>query len=108
MFKTMKYCPQWPSQGFLTLEESRNWMLSFVRFYNQEPRHSSIRFVTPEQRHDGRDKAIWQQRKQVYKKAREKNPLRWSRKFRNWVPVGSVALNPERELGAADCIKMAA
>lgn len=108
VFKTLKYCPQWPSQGFLTLEESRNWMLSFVRFYNQEHRHSSIRFVTPEQRHDGRDKAILEQRKRVYKKAREKNPLRWSGKCRNWEPVGSVALNPERESGAADCIKIAA
>ena len=72
-------------------------MLVFVRFYNQKHRHSAIRFVTPEQRHDGLDKVILEHRKQVYSKARERQPLRWSGKLRNWEPVGSVALNPERE-----------
>ena len=108
VFKTVKYCPQWPSQGFLSLEESRKWMLSFVRFYNQKQRHSAIRFVTPEQRHDGRDKPILEHRKQVYRKARERHPLRWSGKPRNWEPVGSVALNPEREPEVVGCVKKAA
>ncbi|MGB1270654.1 MAG: transposase, partial [Endozoicomonas sp.] len=97
VFKTVKYCPQWPSQGFLSLGESREWMLAFVRFYNQEHRHSAIRFVTPEQRHEGRDQQILEHREQVYMKARQRNPLRWSGKLRNWNPIGSVTLNPERE-----------
>lgn len=96
IFKTVKYCPQWPSQGFLTLEESRQWMLKFERFYNNEHRHSSIRFVTPAQRHGQRDQDILRHRKQVYFKAREENPSRWSGQVRNWEPIGAVALNPER------------
>jgi hypothetical protein len=30
--------------------------------------------------------------------AREANPARWSGKTRNWTPIGTVSLNPEREL----------
>ncbi|MCG6659800.1 hypothetical protein HOP52_18800, partial [Halomonas campisalis] len=30
--------------------------------------------------------------------ARAANPARWSGKTRNWAPVGTVSLNPEREL----------
>lgn len=108
VFKTVKYCPQWPSRGFLSLDESRNWMLAFVRFYNQKHRHSAIRFVTPEQRHDGLDKVILERRKQVYSKARERQPLRWSGKLRNWEPVGSVALNPERASEVTGSLEKAA
>ena len=96
IFKTVKYCPEWPSQGFLTLDESRQWMLKFERFYNNKHRHSSIRFVTPAQRHEQRDAAILKHRKEVYTKAQEANPSRWSGDIRNWEPVGAVALNPER------------
>jgi len=30
--------------------------------------------------------------------ARDTNPARWSGKTRNWTPIGTVSLNPEREL----------
>jgi len=30
--------------------------------------------------------------------ARAANPARWSGKTRNWTPIGTVSLNPEREL----------
>ncbi|WP_420797688.1 integrase core domain-containing protein [Candidatus Sororendozoicomonas aggregata] len=69
VFKTVKYCPQWPSQGFLSLEDSRQWMLKFERFYNCEHKHSSIRFVTPVQRHEKRDQKILEHRDQAYSKA---------------------------------------
>lgn len=108
IFKTVKYCPQWPSQGFLTLDDSRKWMLKFERFYNHQHRHSSIRFVTPAQRHEQRDQGILKHRKQVYTKARETNPSRWSGQIRNWEPVGPVALNPERISGVEDREKQVA
>ena len=59
-------------------------------------RHSQIRFVTPAQRHRGEDSTILACRKQVYEQAKAANPARWSGQTRNWDPVGSVALNPER------------
>jgi putative transposase len=53
LFRTLKYCPQWPSGGFATLKDARQWMLTFSCYYNEEHRHSGIRFVTPDQRHQG-------------------------------------------------------
>lgn len=98
LFRTLKYCPQWPSQGFGTLEEARCWMLEFDRFYNHDHRHSRLRFVTPAQRHNGEDKALLAGRKAVYEAALKEKPERWSQKrTRNWTPVGAVALNPEKD-----------
>jgi hypothetical protein len=64
--------------------------------YNTEHRHSAIRFVTPDERHDGHDKDILAKRHRVYQIAREKNPKRWSAQTRNWEPVEIVTLNPKR------------
>jgi putative transposase len=47
LFKAVKYCPQWPSGGFATLEIARVWMLEFTGFYNDGHRYCGIRFVTP-------------------------------------------------------------
>ncbi len=96
ILKTVKYCPQWPSQGFKTLDSSRQWMLRFVKFYNTEHRHSSIRFVTPAQRHNGEDHALLAYRHEIYEAAKAAHPDRWTGSTRNWEPVHSVALNPER------------
>ena len=97
LFRTLKYCPQWPSQGFASLEIARDWVSGFVSGYNNEHRHSRIKFVTPAQRHRGEDKAILEKRANVYELAKARNPERWSGKTRNWRPVGDVTLNPEKE-----------
>ena len=97
LFRTAKYRPEFPAKGFADLDAARAWAASFVGWYNHDHRHSSIRYVSPEQRHSGEDQAILAARHQLYLRAREKNPLRWSGKTRNWSPVGAVTLNPERE-----------
>ena len=63
LFKTLKYRPEYPLQPFSTLAEARKWVTDFVVWYNLEHRHSSIHFVTPEQRHNGEDQAILNTRK---------------------------------------------
>ncbi|MEQ0867891.1 integrase core domain-containing protein, partial [Pseudomonas aeruginosa] len=50
LFRTAKYCPLWPERPFDTLEQARNWVNSFVAWYNHEHRHSALKFVTPAQR----------------------------------------------------------
>jgi len=75
---------------------SRFWVNCFVNRYNNEHRHSQIKFVTPVQRHSGDEKLILESRKAVYKGAKAKNPLRWSGKARNWAHVEAVHLNPEK------------
>ncbi|MBB1488614.1 IS3 family transposase, partial [Oceanospirillum sp. D5] len=77
LFRTLKYCPQWPTSGFETLDSAREWVQEFAEFYNEEHKHSQIRFVTPGQRHRGDDKKILLQRHGVYQKAMKENPGRW-------------------------------
>lgn len=98
LFRTCKYVPGYPVNGFVTLSAARDWVQAFVRWYNHEHRHSGIRFVTPAERHAGHDTAILNKRHAINEAARSRNPSRWSGKTRNWEPVHTVALNPEREL----------
>jgi len=48
LFRTVKYCPQWPSEGFKSLEFARQCVKEFVQWYNHEHRYSRIKFVTPD------------------------------------------------------------
>ena len=110
LFRTMKYRPEYPSAAFETLEQAQQWVDQFVNWYNTCHLHSSIRFVTPDDRHYGREEAILENRRQVYERAYHRHPGRWSRNIRNWDPVGLVWLNPEdrEKLGRANRIKQAA
>jgi len=96
LFRTLKYCPQWPSQGFASLKEARDWVKNFVNWYNNVHCHSKIRFVTPAQRHRGEDTAILEKRHNIYELARIRHPERWSCGTRNWSPISEVTLNPEK------------
>ena len=95
-FRTAKYAPSFPVDGFESLEAARTWVLAFVRWYNEEHRHSRIRHVTPGERHRGEDGEILARRRQVYAEAKARHPNRWSGATRDWTPVGDVWLNPER------------
>jgi len=97
IFRTCKYRPDYPAQGFTNIDAARTWVQQFARWYNSEHRHSGIVFVTPEQRHEGADIALLKQRHQVYTAAKQRHPQRWSRETRNWTPVNEVWLNPERQ-----------
>jgi putative transposase len=89
LFRTLKYCPQWPKNGFANLDAARAWVRDFIRWYNHEHRHSRIRFVTPAERHQGKDSDVLAKRHALYQQARERNPERWSGGTRNWQPVGA-------------------
>jgi transposase InsO family protein len=97
LFRTAKYRPEFPANGFADLAAARAWALEFVRWYNVEHRHSGIRYVSPAQRHAGEDHAILAARHELYTNARQSNPARWSGNTRNWSPIGPVTLNPERD-----------
>ena len=93
LFKTLKYCPQYPSLPFLSIESAREWVATFVAWYNEDHLHSAISFTTPSSRHSGEDSLILQKRAEVYRKARVNKPLRWSQNTRNWEKVEVVRLN---------------
>lgn len=103
LFKTMKYRPAYPKKPFESLFAARQWVGTFVHWYNNEHRHSAIRFVTPAQRHAGLDAALLSKRTEVYEAAKAKHPGRWSGATRNWQPILVVHLNPENQ--AANAVK---
>lgn len=96
LFRTVKYCPEWPQKGFASLTTLRAWMLAFEQAYNEQHLHSGINFVTPAERHRGDDEVRLAQRHAVYEQAKALNPRRWSGKTRNWKMAGPVALNPSK------------
>lgn len=96
MFRTVKYCPQWPSAGFKSLDEARTWTHRFMQWYNHEHQHSGIKYVTPAERYAGDDAEILARRTAVYAAAKARNPSRWSGDIRDWTPVEKVELNPEK------------
>lgn len=97
LFKTVKYHPTWPVEGFGSLDNARAWVTEFTQWYNKEHKHSGIKYVTPHQRHNGEDIEILAQRKQVYLQAQKMNPERWSRQTRDWNYINEVFLNPEKK-----------
>ena len=94
LFRTVKYRPEYPTGPFGSLEDARGWVEAFVRWYNNEHRHSAIKFVTPAQRHSGQHIIVLNGRKEVYEEAKRNRPDRWSGQARNWEPIGEVVLNP--------------
>ena len=96
LFKTLKYRPSYAEKTFSELVDARRWVTQFTDWYNNEHRHSAIRFVTPAQRHAGKDDELLRRREAVYEAAKAVHPERWSGETRNWKPVRVVHLNPAK------------
>ena len=93
LFRTFKYRPEYPVNGFESIEAARRWVNRFVKWYNEEHRHSAIRYVTLSQRHKGQDIEILANRHQVYQQSRQRRQDRWSGPTRTWEPIEAVWLN---------------
>lgn len=91
-FKTVKYTAGYPAY-FKDLEHARWWFAAFVNWYNTEHRHSSIGYVTPQQRHAGTDMQLFEKRNATMSQAHARNPLRWSRGPTRHVKIEVVKLN---------------
>ena len=94
-FRTTKYHHSWPKDGFQTIAEARKWISNFVAWYNNVHKHSGIKYVTPEERHNGLDNQIMLNRQSVYLQAQRKNPSKCRSNIRNWDYIDKVTLNPE-------------
>ena len=99
IFRTCKYRPDYPHKGFATLDDARDWVHQFASWYNQQHKHSGLKFITPVQRHSGQAQEVMRQRRAVYETAKAANPTRWSGRTRNWDLPEEVWLNPEKESG---------
>jgi putative transposase len=102
LFRTLKYRPGYPSGGFATVEAACAWVERFVCWYNHEHLHSGIGYVTPADRHAGRDKTLLAERRRVYERARHRHPSRWSGSTRTWEAPAVVRLNPDPRTDVVD------
>ena len=102
LFRTLKYRPNYPRKPFKCLDDAARWSAEFVSWYNHQHLHSSIGYVTPDDRHRGHDKAIRRKRAAVYNAAACKTPRRWSRHTRTWQAPAIVILNPANQTLARD------
>jgi len=93
LFRTVKYRPNYPNRPFSSKEEACQWVSSFVDWYNNQHRHSGIKFVRPEQRHSGEAIEICRQRSRVYELARIANLRRWTAAPRCWRQPEVVWIN---------------
>jgi len=94
LFKTLKYTAGYPKY-FKDLKHAREWMASFVDWYNTKHLHSAIGFVTPQQRHDGTARTILKARNETLASAYQKHPERWVGKRKTWSMPETVYLNPD-------------
>lgn len=97
LFGTMKTRVGYPKKPFETLEEAQAWVDSFVRWYNEEHRHSGLNWVTPMARHTGEDLDLLRRREETYRRARQRHPQRWSGDIRDCSPAPAVTLNPKKK-----------
>lgn len=97
IFRTLKYRPDYPRSAFADLEAARNWVHGFTQWYNNEHKHSGLKFLSPVQRHRGEAEALMNHRRKVYAEAKQQHPERWGKRTtRNWDLTDEVWLNPDR------------
>ena len=58
LFRTLKHTPAYPQLPFADLASATRWVARFVTWYNGTHRHSAIRYVTPDERHYGREHEV--------------------------------------------------
>jgi len=63
-FRTMKYRPVYPKK-FSSVQEARDFVRSFVHWYNHEHRHSGIGLMPPAAVHSGEAHALREKRNEV-------------------------------------------
>ena len=102
LFRTFKYRPGYPQEGFVDIDKAREWVFEFVDWYNNKHYHSGLNFVTPSSRHCGQAEGIMANRKKVYMAAKMLNPLRFKRGIKNFDLPVSVSLNPQKEEKVVD------
>ncbi|MHA2769919.1 integrase core domain-containing protein [Vibrio harveyi] len=82
--------------GFSSIEDARCLVGNFVDWYNNEHKHSGIKYVTPQHRYCGEYNEILRQRMQVYQRAQLSHPSRLSRQTRDGLYIDGMYLNPKK------------
>ena len=91
-FGTMKAHVSYPKL-FIGISHAREWFAHFIHCYNTIHKHSGIGYVTPEQRHTGKDKAIFHRRQKTIRAAAMEHPERFVNGPREIKHIPEVYLN---------------
>ena len=86
----------------LKMQAARNWLLTFVHWYNEELCHSGIEFVTSGSRHRVEDVAILAAREELHLAAKTRHPERLSKEIKCLMPEYGVWLNPDKVIHNVD------
>lgn len=97
-FKTLKYCPAFPT-NFGSIEDARTFCTAFFDYYNHEHRHSGIGLHTPASVHYGTATKIRAQRAVTLDAAYTANPARFGNRRPSPPKLPTVAWinDPSRE-----------
>ena len=95
-FKTLKYMKSYP-KFFETIMDAEYWVADFLDWYNERHLHSSIGYVTPNQKHSGQADKIITERNEVKRKAFAAKRIRWSQDMAELISPHEVVLNPSLE-----------
>jgi putative transposase len=74
LFRTLKHTPAYLRLPFADVASATRWVARFAEWYNGTHRHSAIRYVTPDQRHHGRERAVLASRHELYERVRRAYP----------------------------------
>jgi putative transposase len=96
-FKTLKYCAEFPDR-FDSMNHARDFCRSFFDWYNEDHRHSGLRYLTPNQVHSGVSGSIVTARQRVLDAAHAQHPERFVRRPpKALAPPAVVYINPPKE-----------
>jgi putative transposase len=79
-FKTLKYRPDFPGDGFGSLADTLSWCRPFFDWYNHQHRHEALGLLTPADVHFGRAPQILAARQRVLDAAFAAHPERFVRR----------------------------
>jgi len=91
-FKTVKYHVTYP-KCFTGITAARGWFADFINWYNTLHLHSALGYVTPNQKHNGEDLALFAKRQVILNKAALIHPERFVAGPRTVQPERVVTLN---------------
>jgi putative transposase len=91
-FRTMKYRPNYPGT-FNDLQAARNWVSTYVSWYNTHHCHSGIALFTPDQVHNGTWNQQWARRDHVLQAYYNTHPERFRARPHTKSPSPIVGIN---------------
>jgi putative transposase len=97
-FKTLKYCPAFPSH-FGSIADARAFCSAFFTYYNHEHRHSGVGYHTPASVHYGTAVEVRAQRQTTLDAAYAANPARFRHRRPEPAKLPTVAWINQPSLG---------